>query len=367
MSATGLRQKFRLGSTLFSFTNEYLRRELDLEGLIARVAALELGPGLEMIGFSHVRGFPVVTDEFADRFRGWMAKYALTPTCLSINADVAIRRGTLMNDEQAAAYFEPQLRAAAKLGFPVVRTQLGAAPRVLEILLPLAEKLQVKMGPELHAPWALESPAVLAYREAYERLKSPFLGFIPDFGSAARALPPGYIDYLLANGMPRDLLAMAQEIWGGPGDAQEKRDEFNRRASALKADPTVISGLSVMFAILSPQDPRAWLAVMPRSPSPARPSSRFSSSACPATSRAVATTRDTRPADGPASWGESVTAQTCTMKGESAGASTSRLSSSSRRSREIDAPAISSDVAYSPMIARWTEMPAAVSSWCARR
>jgi sugar phosphate isomerase/epimerase len=264
MSAARPRQQFRLGSTLFSFTNEYLRRELDLEGLVARVAALQLGPGLEMIGFSHVRGFPVVTDDFADRFRGWMEKYALTPTCLSINADVAIRRGTLMNDEQAAAYFEPQLHAAAKLGFPVVRTQLGAAPRVLEILLPLAEKLQVKMGPELHAPWALDSPTVLAYREAYERLKSPFLGFIPDFGSAARALPPGYIEYLLANGMPRDLLAMAQEIWGGPGDAQEKRDEFNRRASALKADPTVISGLSVMFAILSPQDPRAWLAVMPQ-------------------------------------------------------------------------------------------------------
>ncbi|MFM2289804.1 MAG: hypothetical protein RL684_2947 [Pseudomonadota bacterium] len=264
MSATGLRQEFRLGSTLFSFTNEYLRREYDLGQVIARVAELKLGPGLEMIGFSHVRGFPLVSDEFAARFRDWMARYGLTPTCLSINADVAIRRGTLMSDEQAAAYFEPQLHAAAKLGFPVVRTQLGAAPRVLEILLPLAERLQVRMGPELHAPWALESPTVLAYREMYERLKSPLLGFIPDFGSAARALPPGYIDYLLANGMPRDLLDMAMGIWSGPGDAQKKRDEFNRRAAALKADPTVISGLSVMFAILSPQDPRAWLSIMPQ-------------------------------------------------------------------------------------------------------
>ena len=264
MTAANLSSKIQLGSTLFSFTNEYLNRQYDLEQLIARVAALRIGPGLEMIGFSHVRGFPVVSDDFAARFRDWMVKYQLTPTCLSINADVAIRRGTLMNDEQAAAYFEPQLRAAAKLGFPVVRTQLGAAPRVLEILLPLAERLQVKMGPELHAPWALESPAVLAYREMYERLKSPWLGFIPDFGSAARALPPDYIDYLLANGMPRDLLDMAMGIWAGPGDAQKKRDEFNRRASTLNADPTVISGLSVMFAILSPQDPRAWLAVMPQ-------------------------------------------------------------------------------------------------------
>jgi sugar phosphate isomerase/epimerase len=263
-NAIAARQQFRLGSTLFSFTNEYLNLEYSFEQLIARVAQLELGPGLEIIGFSHIRGFPAVSDHFAGRFRELMAQHGLTPSCLSINADVAIRRGTLMSNEQAAAYFEPQLRAAAKLGFPVVRTQLGAAPEVLERLLPLAERLQVKMGPEVHAPFTVDAPVVLAYREMYQRLKSPFLGFIPDFGASAKALPPSYLEYLRQGGIPPDLLQLAVGIWGGPGDAQWKREEFNRQAAAQQADPAAISGLSVLFSILSPQDPRAWLAIMPQ-------------------------------------------------------------------------------------------------------
>lgn len=258
------RQLFKLGTTLFSFTNEYLNLEHSFEDLIAQVAVRGLGPGLEIIGFSHVRGFPQVTDRFAERFRELMAQHRLTPTCLSVNADVAIRRGTSMSDEQAAAYFEPQIRAAAKLGFPVVRTQLAAGPGALERLLPLAEKLQVKMGPELHAPWTLEAPAIVAYRELYERVKSPFLGFIPDFGASAKALPPSYLDYLREAGMPEDLLALAVGLWTGPGETQWKRDEFARRASALRAEPSVVSALSVMFSILSPQNARVWLEIMPQ-------------------------------------------------------------------------------------------------------
>lgn len=258
------RQWFKLGTTLFSFTNEYLNLEHSFEDLIAQVAVRGLGPGLEIIGFSHVRGFPQVTDRFAERFRELMARHRLTATCLSVNADVAIRRGTIMSDEQAAAYFEPQIRAAAKLGFPVVRTQLAAGPGALERLLPLAEKLQVKMGPELHAPWTLEAPAIVAYRELYERVKSPFLGFIPDFGASAKALPPSYLDYLREAGMPEDLLALAVGLWTGPGETQWKRDEFARRASALRAEPSVVSALSVMFSILSPQNARVWLEIMPQ-------------------------------------------------------------------------------------------------------
>jgi hypothetical protein len=263
-NASNTRQQFQLGTTLFSFTNEYLNLEYSFEQLIARVGELKLGPGLEIIGFSAIRGFPGVSDQFAGRFRELVAKYQLSPSCLSSNADVGIRRGTVMNNQEAAAYLEPQLRAAAKLGFPVMRTQLGAAPEVLELLLPLAEKLQVKMGPEVHAPWTLDAPVMVAYREMYERLKSPFLGFIPDFGASARALPPGYLDYLLKEGMPPDLLNLAVGIWTGPGEAQWKREEFNRRAAALNADPSAASGLSVIFSILSPQDPRVWLKIMPQ-------------------------------------------------------------------------------------------------------
>ena len=124
MSAAAGQQKFKLGTTLFSFTNEYWHRQYSLEQLIARVAELGLGPGIELVGFSHVRGFPKVTDRFAGEFKDLLARHRLEPSCLSLNADVAIRRGQIMSDAETAAYFEPQIVAAARLGFPVAKTQL---------------------------------------------------------------------------------------------------------------------------------------------------------------------------------------------------------------------------------------------------
>ena len=255
---------FKLGSTLYSFTNEWHERRYDFEGLIAEVARRGLGPGLEVIGFSSIRGFPNVSDDFAARFKDLMAKYQLTPSCLSINADMAIRRGTMMSVDEAVAYHVPQIEAAAKMGFPVVRCQFAAPAEVLVKLLPLAEKYGIKMGPEVHAPLNPNSPPVMAYREAYAKANSPLLGFVPDFGCSARDLPATYIANLRAQELPEHLIQLALEVWHLPKDAGWKRQEFARRVEPLKADPANVSALSVMFNILSPGAAAGWKEIMPQ-------------------------------------------------------------------------------------------------------
>ncbi|WP_077035468.1 sugar phosphate isomerase/epimerase [Pelomonas sp. KK5] len=253
---------FKLGSTLYSFTNEWHERRYDFEGLVAEVARRGLGPGLELIGFSSIRGFPVVSDDFAARFKDLMAQHQLTPSCLSINADMAIRRGTMMSVDEAVAYHVPQIEAAAKLGFPVVRCQFAAPAEVLVRLLPLAEKHGIKMGPEVHAPLNPNSPPVMAYREAYAKANSPLLGFVPDFGCSARDLPATYIANLRAQELPEHLIQLALEVWHLPKDAGWKRQEFARRVEPLRADPADVSALSVMFNILSPGEAAAWKEIM---------------------------------------------------------------------------------------------------------
>jgi sugar phosphate isomerase/epimerase len=257
-------QGLQLGVTLFSFTNEFHSRQCSFEQLLATVAELGMGPGVEVVGYQSIRGFPTISDEFAARFKDLMARYRLQPSCLAINSDVAIRRTRMMTVDEAVAYHEPQIRAAAKLGFPVVRSQFTAPPEVLLRLLPLIEKLQVKIGPEVHSPVTVNSPPMLAYREMYAKAKSPFFGFIPDMGSCAVAPPPGYLAYLKRNGAPDDLLQMALEIWKSDQDAHAKREEFTRRATASGAHPSAITPLAVLFSILCPQDPRAWLDIMPQ-------------------------------------------------------------------------------------------------------
>lgn len=253
---------FKLGSTLYSFTNEWHERRYDFESLIAEVARRSLGPGLELIGFSSIRGFPKVSDDFAARFKDLMAQHQLTPSCLSINADMAIRRGTMMGVDEAVAYHAPQIEAAAKLGFPVVRCQFAAPAEVLVKLLPLAEKHGIKMGPEVHAPLNPNSPPVMAYREAYAKANSPLLGFIPDFGCSARDLPATYIANLRRQELPEHLIQLALELWHLPKDAGWKRQEFARRVEPLNADPADVSALSVMFNILSPGEASAWKEIM---------------------------------------------------------------------------------------------------------
>src|SRR5215211_255715 len=54
---------FRLSTTLFALTNEWLSRQYTFEGLVDRAAELGLGPALELIGFQSIRGFPAVDAE----------------------------------------------------------------------------------------------------------------------------------------------------------------------------------------------------------------------------------------------------------------------------------------------------------------
>lgn len=254
----------KLGATLFAFTNEWHARQYNLEQLIAKIAERKLGPGLEVIGFQSFRDFPRISDDTAAHFKDLVAQHGLTPSCLGANADVAIRRGKMMSIDELVDYHVPQLEAAAKLGFPAVRLQFAAPAEVAIRLLPLAEKLGIKMGPEIHAPLSPTSPPVMAYREAYAKANSPLLGFVPDFGCCARALPPSYLANLREQGMPEDLLQMAIEVWHLPQDAGWKRGEFARRVASLNSDPAIVSALSVIFNIVSPGQAEAWRELVPQ-------------------------------------------------------------------------------------------------------
>jgi sugar phosphate isomerase/epimerase len=253
----------KLGTTLYALTNEYLSRRYSFEDLLAQTAARSIGPGLEVVGFQSIRGFPVITDEFADRFKELVAKHKLVPTSLAINADQEIRRGRVMSDDEMVAYHEPQIRAAAKLGFPVARYQYGAGPEVIRRLVPLAEELNVRLGLEIHAPQHANHPDVIKYREMYAQVRSPFLGWIPDFSSTAKTVPPSFLEFFRAKGVPESLICLAMEIWYSEGDAFKRMMQYKEKARASGADEAQLNELSLIFPMFGKQDPRSWLELMP--------------------------------------------------------------------------------------------------------
>ena len=131
----------KLGITLFSLTLDMRRPDYSLAGMIRRVAELDLGPGLEVVGFQSLRGWPEVSDEFANDFRSLLDECGLVQTAMSMNLDLALRRDRRLTEEEGLAYLERQMEAAKKLGFPIGKSAILSTPTFVEGLARIAERL----------------------------------------------------------------------------------------------------------------------------------------------------------------------------------------------------------------------------------
>lgn len=74
------------------------------------------------------------------------------------------------------------IRLASLLGFPVLRTLVSTPMDVIEGSLEYAEKMNVKIGLEVHAPFSLNSGWAEGYLEMIRRTGTKYLGFVLDMG-----------------------------------------------------------------------------------------------------------------------------------------------------------------------------------------
>jgi sugar phosphate isomerase/epimerase len=259
-TAPGLPQ---FGITLFSLTLEQREPGRDLRSLIGEVAARDLGPGLEMVAFQSLRGWPRPDPDAVREIRDIVDSSGLTPSCLAINLDLGLYPGRLLSDDEAHEYVAVQLRGAAALGFPVVRVGVECGPPLLTRLLPLAEELGVRIGVEIHAPLTLDAPPVAALKELFVRLDTPWLGFIPDFSASMRAVPDAVDDAHRVAGIAPELTAMTKQLWTEPGPTMAKFPELERRASAAGASPAQIGSLKMLFTMHGRMDPDRWAEFFP--------------------------------------------------------------------------------------------------------
>jgi sugar phosphate isomerase/epimerase len=221
------------GVTLYSFTRSFHAREYDLDSLIRRVAAERFGPGLELVGFQSIRGFPKIDDTFVGWFRDLVDELGLLPTTMSINTDLGLRRDRLLTEDERVAYMEPQLRAAAQLGFSAARVQISLTPDAMENLLPLAEQYGITLALEVHAHQHGQADDILRMRDRYDRIGSPLLGFTMDWGSTTTAFAPSALESYRRRGASDGLLDAIVTLWneyyslGAPADDREHGERFS--------------------------------------------------------------------------------------------------------------------------------------------
>jgi hypothetical protein len=252
-----------LGVTLYSMTNEWLEGQYTLPQLIDEVGRRNLGPGVELIGFQSLRGFPnrVAREDLRD-LKNAIERNELVPTSLASNADVARKADKWMTTDESVEYMRPQIELAGKLGFPVVRTQIGLTPAVLEKLEPIAARARVHLGMEVHAPEGPNTPKVLATREIYERIDSEWLGFIPDFSSCMRAIPPGMLDTLRRDGLSQAGVDALVRAWQGSGPPFQRYGEFAKQAKEMGEPPLPVGQATLVFTMFGRENPEDWQDVL---------------------------------------------------------------------------------------------------------
>lgn len=260
------------GVTLYSFTRAFHGGEYDLEALVRKVAADGYGPGLEIVGFSSFRGFPAVSDQFIGEFQDLVDEVGLVPTSLSINADIGIHRNRLLSQTELIEYMRRQIEAAARLRFPIARVQISLTPDSMEALEPVAREYGVTLALEVHADQHATHPRILALRDRFEQIGSPFLGFTADWGSTTVGFAPSLLEAYRRRDAPEELLAEVVQLWhdyhraGPPANDAEASERYAHisTVAAKHGRPDLGNDMSInTIGIFGPAPIEGWLELMP--------------------------------------------------------------------------------------------------------
>jgi hypothetical protein len=249
----------KLGTSTFSFTNEWLARRVTLEELLANVSELGLGPGIEVIGFQTWRGFPHLTSEDVLEFRRLCDDLGLEPVAFGGYVDRARRPDRLMSSADAVDFLRPQIDVAAALGFPILRVHSGIPFDVLEQVTTLAERADLTLATEIQGHQTPADATVEGLLDLRERLGSPTIALTLDFSVAMRGIPTTFVERVQRAGMDPADLEQVVASWRNGATVPDLFAALDRLDAPTEALVEARSG----FVRFGRQRPADWLPYVP--------------------------------------------------------------------------------------------------------
>ncbi len=255
---------FRLGLTLYSASAEFRAGWFDFDGLLDRVAELGIGPGIEIVASQVLPTYPVVSDDFVRTWRDAFDRHGFDASSFGANLDMGRRRDRDMTPDEEFEFSELMFQGAKKLGFPLVRIQ-SAKPALLRRLLPIAERLDLRLAYEIHAPLGPNAEPILRVRETFAELDSPLLGFVADFSSTMHAMSPTLLRAVRRAGLDDDAVERLQQIWATDATMRERQDEFISYLRGRDVDPGRLGAFAhLAFNMHGHVAPQEWADIMPQ-------------------------------------------------------------------------------------------------------
>lgn len=236
----------KLGVSLYSFTDEYVKGKFTLEDCI-RTAAEFGAEGFELVGTQMLPSYPYASDNIIEEFKAMTNHYGIKFVSYGANTDRGMRSDRDLTEDEMLQSSIIDLKTASKLGCTVMRAQYLLSPNALGKLAPYAENYGVKVGVEIHNPETPTSPIMQEYLEVFEKTGSKYIGFTPDFGCFATRPNKPHWDEALAAGAPLELLEMAEKLRyeGVP------RDEASRRLLDAGANGPVMGAFQGMYGFVT--------------------------------------------------------------------------------------------------------------------
>ena len=186
----------KLGISVYSYSNV-----LDSCMTLDDVFADMYDAGAKCFEFltSHIQNYPNPSVEWIDHYWRLCEKYDMQPAEMGHWAETHLHRGPRMTDEQILANLVRDFKLANMLGFTSLRTKITCIneycdpepewKQVIEMALPYAEKYNVAMLSECHAPTTLTRDHILEYIDFAKEMNTEYFGINVDFGTFQNTWP----------------------------------------------------------------------------------------------------------------------------------------------------------------------------------
>ncbi len=225
------------GVSSYCYQNLFFDKKMNHRSFIGEVREGLHTDGIEIIDEQIINGYPFLDEKFVFDWHNTMARYNMKAVTMDTFLDTMQFRDHVMNYAEAAERIKNSLRIASKLGFENVRALATTPIEVLEMALPTAEEVGVRLAVEIHAPLQLiPSSAAMNARGAYDgaivdpgiaaricelkdKTGTDYLGIVPDMALFQYGIAPYVIEQVKEKVQNDDAVEMALSLRNTmPGD-----------------------------------------------------------------------------------------------------------------------------------------------------